>query len=162
MKRTKVVEESAGEYHSGRFPGGVNFTQAYLALKYVSHQKVPTSCDEIYGLTSGTIKQNLYGQIEFIKGIRDGKYTDSYDLGPRVPVKESWPLHDIAVDCNFDEAIFANSGERVAPPETPRERTRSTSMRRNLPLNKSHFYTRIATPSTNTRALARLVAVERG
>ena len=32
-EKTKVVEESAGEYHSGRFPGGVNFTQAYLALQ---------------------------------------------------------------------------------------------------------------------------------
>ena len=114
-EKKKVRDESGGQYHSGRFPGGVNFTQAYLALKYVSQQKVPTSCDEIYGLTSGTIKENLYGQIEFIKGIRDGKYTDSYDLGPKVPVKESWPLHDIAVDCDFDEAIFANSGERVAP-----------------------------------------------
>ena len=113
-EKAKVRDvESGGQYHSGRFPRAINFTTAYLALHYVAQQQLPTSCDEIYGLTSGTIQKNEVGQIEFINAIRQGKYEAAYELGPDIPVKESWPLHEIAIDCNYNETVYALYGEKV-------------------------------------------------
>ena len=78
----------------GRTPEGVNFTQAYLALHYVAEQKVPTSCDEIYGINSSDIPLNEFGEVEFIENLRLGRKD-----GP-IKIKKTWPLRDIVVDCN--------------------------------------------------------------
>ena len=108
-----VIDESGGTYFAGRSPEGINFTTAYLALHYVARQKVPTSCDEIYGLTSEDIKEDKYGQIKFMHDITTGKYVDKYEMGPNMPILDSWPLRDIAIDCNYDETIHAETGEKV-------------------------------------------------
>lgn len=88
------LELDATENAVGRTPEGVNFTQAYLALHFVAEQKVPTSCDAIYGLTAADIEMDTFGQKLFMKNIRLGKKD-----GP-LNNKNTWPLRDIVVDCN--------------------------------------------------------------
>ena len=79
---------------AGTLPPGVNFSTAYLALRYVAEQKVPTSCDAIYGLTEADIEADAHGQVAFMANLREGRLNDVGD------VKTSWPLNDIVVDCN--------------------------------------------------------------
>ena len=103
-RKTLGLEEN---HWSGRVPAGINTTTAYLALHYVAQQKVPTSCDELYGngLSYETIKENVYGEVEFMRDIREGKYVGKYEMGPNMDTKDSWPLRDIVIDCNYDESV---------------------------------------------------------
>jgi len=105
--------ETPPAHWNGRQPIGINFTTAYLALRYVAQQKVPTSCDEIYGLTPDDIKKDEYGQVQFMSNIVEGKYVGKYEMGPHMPIKDSWPLRDIVVDCNYNETHWARFDEMI-------------------------------------------------
>lgn len=89
----KLIDDE--DWFSGRTPDGVNFTQAYLALHYVSEQSVPTDCDRIYqGQTALTIERNFFGQKDYIENIRKER------MESPVKIRDDWPLRDIVVDCN--------------------------------------------------------------
>lgn len=93
LSEVATVGADEGQW-SGRVPTGVTFKQSYLALHYVAEQKVPTSCDVIYGKSAADIEANAYGELGFMENIRKGR-----EDGP-IDIKETWPLKDIVVDCN--------------------------------------------------------------
>jgi len=84
---------------------GVNFSQGYAALNLVSQQKIPVSCDEIYGRTFAEITADA-DLTKFIKDIRESRLDDDKNI------KSTWPLVDIVANCNGRPTT---EGVEVAP-----------------------------------------------
>ena len=151
--------ETPPAHWNGRLPEGVNYTTAYLAMHYVAQQNLPSSCDEIYGLTSGTIKENRFGQVEFIEAIRKGKYDGKYELGPHIPIKDRGRYATSSLTATTMRPSLTKRWPQRA---NRRERTQLTYPRVRFRTNRRRYCTPTAMRSMNMRALERSTTPERG
>ena len=96
----KTLETVLSATIGNNAPPTVEVMTAYQALSKVNEQTVPTSCDEIYGLTTGDLDADATTYFETLRRGRLDDDDDEYVV---------WPLTDIPVVCNGDPASGAST-----------------------------------------------------